>query len=842
MLSSPPNNLALLAAGSRAPKVRTVAERAMRRAHAWLVATGIVMLLATSMVPAAAGPLPAGLQSILNTAKGASAQPASAAQAASAAAPASQAEMTRSLNNLIGTLDNDTQRKALVEQLKGLRDATQGVAPVPRAQTNSDLLGAIASGIASVETNLNGGGTPLHFWAARSSGAASDLRAIFIGSRGETFVEVLVGMASTLAGWGACAGLLIYLQRCVLARHGQDLALEPNPTSIGLLIFALRQSGPWIIAFIAVLVFVRGMPDALGRTLGLVIAYAIVAGSIFSVICLIVFSVFNTAHRRVAVHRLLARSLRPLFAIGACAALGDAAANTDVTHLLGANLAGLISSLANLAAAILCGFFAVAYRRPVTHLIRNRPYSRRRDHKLATEALDILASLWHIPILLIAIASVVAIIDGRGEEGNVLRPSLLSALLLVLTLFVSALLLHLTRRRETRAQRRAPHLMRLLRFASTLLVLLMWLAYIRFEMELWSGPIARLIKHSAMTPGFRHALIAVVATVFGAWFMWILIDTVILEALGPSSSRHKALDPGVRARTMLPLVRNAIFVTVASLAAVIAAASLGINLTPLLAGAGVIGLAVGFGAKSLVTDLITGLFIIIEETISVGDWIDVDGGHAGTVMDLTIRTVRLRDGQGAVHTIPFSQIKIVKNLSRDFANAIFEVRVPFSADMDEVTRLIAAVGADLIEDFRFRNEILGPVEVWGLDRFDANCIVVKGQIKTRPLQQWSVARAFNARLKLKMDAAGIEIPLPQMQLHTSPNERNVWPQTDDLTHRENRQAMETGNVARRSPDIAVPQELRVRKEATLAESPAGQTASTSSTGSAGDDSVHKRGK
>jgi small conductance mechanosensitive channel len=563
------------------------------------------------------------------------------------------------------------------------------------------------------------------------------------------------------------------LQRRIGARYGWHVALAPNPTSLDMLGFGLRQTGPWIVAFVAVLLFVQAMPDALGRTLGLVIAYAIVVGSIFSAICMIVFSVFGTAHRRVAVQQLLARGLWPLFAIGACGALGDATANPEVIRLLGVNLAGLVSSFANMVAAILIGYFALAYRRPVTHLISNRAYSRRRDHKFATEALDILASLWHIPILLIAIASVVAIIDGRGEEGNVLQPSLLSALFLVLTLFVSALLLHLTRRQDSRVQRRAPHLMRLLRFATMLFLLAIWLAYIRFELVLWSGPIARLIRHNAMTPGFRHALVAVIATVFGAWFMWILIDTVILETLGPSNSRNKTLDPGVRARTMLPLVRNAIFVTVVSLAAIIGAASLGINLTPLLAGAGVIGLAVGFGAKSLVTDLITGLFIIVEETISVGDWIEVDGGHAGTVMDLTIRTVRLRDGQGAVHTIPFSQIKIVKNLSRDFANAVFEVRLPFSADIEEVTRMIVQVGADLTEDSRFRDEILAPIEVWGLDRFDANWIVVKGQIKTRPLQQWSVARAFNARLKLVMDRAGIEIPVPQMQLHASPRERNL---------------------------------------------------------------------
>ena len=775
---------------------RVRAGHVLTGARAWMIALGVCIGCAACLSPAMAAPLPAAMQKFISP------QPASEAPAASAPSPASQAEMVRSLNSLIGTLDNDAQRSAFVAQLKMLRDATQKAAPATPAPANTDLLGAIASGIASVETNLSGGLTPLRAWAVRSSAAASELRAVVTGARGESFGKILAAMGATLAGWGLCAFVLIRIQRRIFARFGRNVMLAPNPTSMQLLAFALRQTGPWFVAFLAVLIFGHSMHDALGRTLGLVIAYAIVAGAIFSAICMIVFSVFSTAHRRVAVQQLLARTTWPLFVIGACGALGDATANADVMRQLGPNLAGIVSTFASLAAALLSGYFALAYRRPVTHLIRNRPYARRRDHQFATEALDILASLWHIPILLIAVASVVAIIDGRGAEGDVLRPSLLSAALLVLTLFASALLLHLTRRRDTRARRRAPHLTRLLHFGCTLVVLLIWLAYLRFELELWSGPIARLIKHSAMTPGFRHALIAVVATVFGAWFIWIIIDTVILEALGPNSSRNKALSPGVRARTMLPLVRNAIFVTVASLAAIVAAASLGINLTPLLAGAGVIGLAVGFGAKSLVTDLITGLFIIVEETISVGDWIDIDGGHAGTVMDLTIRTVRLRDGQGAVHTIPFSQIKIVKNLSRDFANAVFEVRVPFSAKLDDITRMIVEVSADLSSDFRFRNEILAPVEVFGLDRFEANCIVVKGQIKTRPLQQWSVARAFNARLKLKMDEAGIEMMLPQMQLHASPLDRDARARPDDRAQTE----------ARHAADGAAQPELRVLKE------------------------------
>jgi len=740
---------------------------AMGWACLWPVFAGLALSIA-HVNPAAAA-LPGGLQNIINSATGGPAPPASSTQAASTPTSASPAELTRSLDSLIDTLESDPKRKEVVTQLKALRAGTQSNAPAAPAssgQGNSDLLGAIASGLASVETDLSEGRTPLHYWVARWSAAEKELRTIFTGASGDSFGQVLVAMIATLAGWGGCAALLIYLRRYITARYGWKVELEATPTSLQLLSFACWRTAPWIIAFVAVALFMRGMPDALGTTVGLVIVYAVVAGSIFSAICMVAFAAFNTAHRRIAVQRLLARSRWPLFAIGACGAVGDAMTNRDVAGLLGVNIAGLLSAVASVVAAVLIGSFALTYRRPVTHLIRNRPYGRRRDHKLATEALEILASLWHIPILLIAIASVVAIIDARGSEENVLRPSLLSALLLVLTLFVSALLMHVTRRRDTRTHRRAPHLMRLMRFASMLLVLLIWLAFIQFELDVWSGPIARMIKHSAMTPSFKHALVTIIGTVFGAWFIWILCDTAILNTLGPSSSRSKALDPGVRARTMLPLVRNAVFTTVATLAAIVAAASLGVNLTPLLAGVGVIGLAVGFGAKALVTDLITGLFIIVEETISVGDWIDIDGSHAGIVMDLTIRTVRLRDGQGAVHTIPFSQIKIVKNLSRDFANAVFEVRVPFSVDLEDVSRMIVEVGADLQRDFRLRKEILAPVEVWGLDRFESNWMVVKAQIKTRPLQQWSVTRAFNARLKRKMDEAGIEIPVPHMRLHT----------------------------------------------------------------------------
>ncbi|WP_353552741.1 mechanosensitive ion channel family protein [Paraburkholderia terrae] len=759
---------------------------ALRRGRAGALASALCLCLCLALAGACLGmpgtaqaagaatgtPVIPALQSLINSATVSTAAPASgasAADAASAPSPASQAELEKSLDSVITTLDSDRQRTALVTQLKKLRDATKTVGPPVSASAPSSagLLGAIAAGIASFETDVQQGRSPLNYWSGRFNAAGNEIYTIVTSQGREHFGRVLLNMIAVLAGWGACAAALIYLQRRIHAHFGIVVRLDPNPTTRELLIFALRRVGPWIVAFVAALMFVRSMPDSLGRTIAMVIAYAIVAGAVFSAICLIMFSLFGSGHRRAAVRLLIEQARRPLFAIGICSALGDAAVNYDVAHELGTNLAALVSTVSNMTAAVLTAYFALAFRRPVAHLIRNRAYEQRHDHKAATDGFEVLASLWHVPMLVLATASVIATIGGIGSGENVLQISVVTALLLVLAFFLSAIVLRVTRPRNARRRRRSPYLTRLLRFAGTLITLFVWLAYFEFASRLWDVSLAQIIEESVTARGIAHALTAILITVFVSWLVWILVDTAIQEAVNPSGPRNKSKNPSMRARTMLPLVRNVLFVTILTIAGIVTAANLGINVTPLLAGAGVIGLAIGFGAQSLVSDLITGLFIIIEDTISVGDWIDIDGGHAGTVEYLSIRTVRLRDGQGAIHAIPFSQIKIVKNLSRDFAYAVFEVRVPFSADVDEVTQLIRAVGADLMADFRYRREMLGPVEVWGLDRFDPNWMVVKGQIKTRPLQQWSVARAFNLRLKRKMDEAGIEIPVPQMRVHTS---------------------------------------------------------------------------
>ncbi|WP_373322193.1 mechanosensitive ion channel domain-containing protein [Paraburkholderia adhaesiva] len=760
--------------------------RRLRRAPvvlAWFAVALACAFVCTRPAVAQVAPVPMlpTLKSVI-TGKPASASEASAAEAASAPSPASAAEFAKSLDSVITTLENDRQRNTLVTQLKKLRDTSSSAAPAPASGVAgaSGLLGAIASGITSVEADARHGRNPLGYWSGRFSAAGNELVTLAVGEGEASTGHLVLDAGSMLAGWGVCAAALLWLVHRLLRRFSVATDLQPNPTTLELVVFALHRVGPFIVAFFVVLIVERALPDAVGRTIGLVIAYAIVAGAVFSAICLTMFSLFGSGHRRAAVRILIARGRRPLFAIGVLSALGDAATNYEIAFQIGTNLAALVSTFANMTAAVLTATFAVVFRRPVAQLIRNRSYVLRHDHKALTEVFDVLASLWHVPMLLLAVASIVATIGGVYSGSNVLQNSIVMALLLVLAFFLSAIVRRITRPDPKRVRRRSPYLWRLLRFAGTLITVFIWLAYFESCARLWDVSIARMIEANVAARGIAHALFSIGATLFLAWLVWIILDTAMLEALNPSSPRGKGHAPSTRARTMLPLVRNALLVTIVTIAGIVTAAKLGINVTPLLAGAGVIGLAIGFGAQSLVSDLITGLFIIIEETISVGDWIDIDNGHAGTVEHLTIRTVRLRDGQGAIHAIPFSQIKIVKNLSRDFAFAVFEVRVPFSVELDTVTRMIREVGAELVADFRYRREILGPVEVWGLDRFEPNWMVVKGQIKTRPLQQWSVARAFNARLKRRMDEAGIEMPVPQMQVHTSSRSGPAATHDDDL--------------------------------------------------------------
>jgi len=182
---------------------------------------------------------------------------------------------------------------------------------------------------------------------------------------------------------------------------------------------------------------------------------------------------------------------------------------------------------------------------------------------------------------------------------------------------------------------------------------------------------------------------------------------------------------------------------------------IGVDITPLLAGAGIVGLAIGFGSQALVKDVITGLFILLEDQIAVGDIIDLGKDHAGVVEAITVRTIRLRDQAGTVHTVPFSEITTVKNLTRDFAYVVSRITIPYTEDIDRVVEILRQVSGELMEDESLRPLILDPFDYQGVDTLDTSSVVLLLRIRTVASKQWVVARAFNRLVKIAFDKHGI---------------------------------------------------------------------------------------
>jgi small conductance mechanosensitive channel len=242
--------------------------------------------------------------------------------------------------------------------------------------------------------------------------------------------------------------------------------------------------------------------------------------------------------------------------------------------------------------------------------------------------------------------------------------------------------------------------------------------------------------------------------------VWELVSGGIERYLAATGADGQTVERSARARTLLPLARNVLFIVLVVMVGLIVLAELGVNIAPLLAGAGVVGIAIGFGAQSLVKDVITGAFILFEDTIAVGDLVRLDA-HAGTVEALSIRAIRLRDGTGALHTVPFSAVGTVVNMSRDFAYAVFEIGVSYDSDTDHVVAVMQDVGDDLAADAEYGSDMIEPLEVWGIERFEASAVVIKARCKTRPMKQWRISREYNRRLKKRFETEGIEIPLPQ---------------------------------------------------------------------------------
>ena len=191
---------------------------------------------------------------------------------------------------------------------------------------------------------------------------------------------------------------------------------------------------------------------------------------------------------------------------------------------------------------------------------------------------------------------------------------------------------------------------------------------------------------------------------------------------------------------------------------------IGISIAPILAAAGVVGVAVGFGAQSLIKDYFNGFFLLLENQIRQGDVVDA-GGKSGLVEEVTLRHIRMRDYSGNVHYVPNGSITTVTNMSRGYAQAVIDVGVAYRENVDEVIQIMKTVGADLRTDEEFQFKILDNMEMAGVDQLDNSAVVIRCRFKVLPLEQWGVRREFLKRIKAAFDQQGIEIPYPHLTIY-----------------------------------------------------------------------------
>ena len=225
-----------------------------------------------------------------------------------------------------------------------------------------------------------------------------------------------------------------------------------------------------------------------------------------------------------------------------------------------------------------------------------------------------------------------------------------------------------------------------------------------------------------------------------------------------------ALERKKRAQTIARLARRALTGLIWTAAVLIVLRELDVDITPVLAGAGILGLAIGFGAQTLVRDVITGFFLIVEDQVRVGDVATVNG-IGGLVEQINLRTIVLRDLEGVVHVIPNGEIKTLANRTKDFAYYVIDLGVDYDADIDRVIAAVQEAGATLLADPKYAPSILEPVEVLGVDDFKDSAVTLKMRIKTVPLKQWEVGRELRRRIKQVMDREGVRIPFPQLEVH-----------------------------------------------------------------------------
>ena len=258
-------------------------------------------------------------------------------------------------------------------------------------------------------------------------------------------------------------------------------------------------------------------------------------------------------------------------------------------------------------------------------------------------------------------------------------------------------------------------------------------------------------------------ILIVLLYLISRWFIRLAIGKIQLR-LQAKYEKEANLEKGKRINTLIGIVKGMVYITITTIFILELLGELGIDIAPLLAGAGIIGLALGFGAQELVKDVISGFFMLLENQLRVGDIVIVND-TGGVVEEIELRTIRLRDLSGVVHIFQNGKINSLSNMTKDWSAAVFDIGVAYKEDADHVIGLMKKVAEEMRNTDEYKDLILEPMEVFGLDNFGDSAIVIKARFKTIPGKQRMVGREYRKLLKLAFDKAGVEIPFPHRTIY-----------------------------------------------------------------------------
>jgi small conductance mechanosensitive channel len=678
-----------------------------------------------------------------------------AAQAQSASPPPpAGAPTVEQLQQLVSTLKDDKARAQLIDQLQALIAAQNALQQPNGPESPKAWFAGLPAQLDTIGGEILAAAPILA--QAPSIGAWAEhqfedpvLRQRWIDICSKLFVILASGLAADLI----TRFLLRHPARFLHARPSESVPMELTLLALAMIIELLP-----VLVFAAAAIFVTPLTEPALRTRG--VALVLISTTVWARGFLSVARCVLLSPRAQMLYPLGDETRNYLYIwmrrFAYCAAYGYAISVCAWYFSAPGAIEGLLMRSAVLVLAVLAIVFVLQNRAPVAEWLRG---GERADEVRWRVLRNRLGESWHVLAIAYVIGTFgVYVLNAEGGFALLLRATALSLVVISGAAILARVSERLLRRsfsvsdelkaRFPRLETRANRYTAMITGATAAIIYILAAAAL---LEAWGIGAFTWLFDLAQQPGSRN-LISLVIVLIAGIVLWEFFSAMIERKLA-------AIDHGgrSRARTVLPLLRSTVMVVLITIAALMILSQLGINIAPLLAGAGIAGIAVGFGAQALVKDVITGFFMLLEDTFAVGDRVDVGGGHVGVIESVSIRNFRLRDIQGIVHTVPFSAITTVLNMSRDYAYVVCDVGIVYREDPDRVIEVMREAGKEIAAEPRWSRYVLAPLEILGVERFTDTAMIIRARLKAAPPYQLELGRAFNRLLKRAFDRAGIEM-------------------------------------------------------------------------------------